>query len=196
MIPSLPHLIFLFVLGGAFLHFLLAGGRTFAPSADDDRGAGWAQFSFVVTGTVATWFVGQHLPIRLYNGIASGVLLLSSLTLYEWARHVIRGRRFHLAWSGSVPESLCEEGPYAHIRHPIYASYILAFLAALVALPTALTLVVFTFNAALFAHAAISDERSLSNSTLAAKYALYKRRTGMFFPRFFGRSSSAGANGA
>ena len=196
MIPSLPHLILLFVLGGAFLHFLLAGGRTFVPSADDDRGAGWAQFSFVATGTVATWFVGLYLPIRLYNGIASGVLLLSSLILYEWARHVIWGRRFYLAWSGSVPESLCEEGPYAHIRHPIYASYIIAFLATLVALPTAVTLVVFIFNVALFAHAAFGDERDMSNSTLAAEYGQYKRRTGMFFPRIFTRRNSTGANGA
>jgi protein-S-isoprenylcysteine O-methyltransferase Ste14 len=191
--PSLPHVIFLFLLGGVFLHFLLAGGRTFAPSADDDRGAGWAQFSFVFTGTIATWFVGLNVPIRLYNGIASGVLLLCSLALYEWARHVIWGRRFYLAWSGSVPDSLCEEGPYLHIRHPIYASYILAFLAALVALPTVVTLVVFIFNAALFTHAAFSDESGLSNSTFAAEYAQYKRRTGMFIPRIFRRRSPADA---
>ncbi len=191
MIPTVPHIIFLFVLGGAFLHFLLAGGRTFAPSADDDLGAGWGQFSFLATGTVATWFVGLSVPIRLYNGIPSAILLLCSLCLYEWARHVIRGRRFYLAWSGIVPEALCDKGPYAYIRHPIYVSYILAFLAALVALPSVTTLVAFTFNVLLFTHAALSDERSLLTSALAPEYLRYKRNTGMFFPLIFGRRRSA-----
>lgn len=183
MIPSLSQVIFLLVLGGAFVHFLLGGARTFVPSKDDDAGAGWAQFSFMLTGALATWFIGILMPIRLYNGIVSAVLLLCSLVLYEWARHVIWGRRFYLAWSNSVPDSLCQDGPYAWIRHPIYASYILAFLAELVALPTIATLVIFIFNAALFTHAAFSDERSLATSTLATEYALYKKRTGLFWPR-------------
>jgi protein-S-isoprenylcysteine O-methyltransferase Ste14 len=195
MIPSVPNAIFLFVLGGAFLHFLLAGGRTFAPSADDDRGAGWGQFSFLATGTVATWFVGLNVPIRLYNGIVSGILLLCSLSLYEWARHVIKGRRFYLAWSGNVPETLCVEGPYAYIRHPIYVSYILAFLAAFVALPAITTFVAFLFNVVLFTHAALSDERGLSTSTLAADYTQYKMSTGMFFPMVSRRRRSADTNG-
>jgi len=47
-IPPLPHLILLFFLGGVFLHFLLAGARTFARSGiSDERGAGYAQISFV-----------------------------------------------------------------------------------------------------------------------------------------------------
>lgn len=183
MIPSLPHLILLFFLGGAFIHFMFAGARTFSRSSDDDRAAGWAQFSFMFTGTIATWFVGLYVPIHLHNGIASAALLLCALTLYEWARHVIRGRGFYLAWTGNVPDSLCEEGPYRYIRHPIYTSYLLAFLAALVALPTVWTLAVFTFNTVLFAHAAFTDERSLSSSAIATEYAQYKRRTGMFFPR-------------
>jgi protein-S-isoprenylcysteine O-methyltransferase Ste14 len=186
-LPSLPHAIYLFVLGGVFIHFLQAGIRTFARSADDDRAAGWAQFSFIVVGTIGTWFQGLYAPIHLYNGIASGVLLLCSIALYEWARHVIWGRRFYAAWSGAVPEALCEEGPYAWIRHPIYTSYLLAFLAVLVALPTVPMLAVFLFNSVLFTHAMFSDERSLTNSALAADYAEYRTRTGMFFPRLFRR---------
>jgi protein-S-isoprenylcysteine O-methyltransferase Ste14 len=183
VIPSLPQLIFLLVLGGTFIHFMMAGVRTFAPSIDDDRAAGWAQFSFQLTGTLLTWFLGLYIPVHLYNGIAAAVLLVCSLALYEWTRHVIWGRRFPLAWSDNVPESLCEEGPYGYIRHPIYVSYILAFLAVLVALPTLITLAVFAFNTALFTHAAFSDERTLRASPLAADYARYKARTGMFFPR-------------
>jgi methanethiol S-methyltransferase len=76
-----------------------------------------------------------------------------------------------------------------HIRHPIYASYILAFMAALVALPTITMLLVFVFNAVLFTHAAYSDERSLTTSALGSEYASYKNRTGMLLPRFKRRAS-------
>jgi protein-S-isoprenylcysteine O-methyltransferase Ste14 len=180
------------VLGCTFVYFLGAGSRTFAPSGDDDNAAVWAQISFMWTGAVATLVLGLYVPIHLYNGIASLAVLACSLALYEWARHVVWSRNFHVAWSGNVPDSVCAEGPYAYIRHPIYASYILAFLAVLIAMPTVVTVIVFAFNVALFTHAALSDERSLKSSPLAIEYSQYKKRAGMFFPRIV-RSASAAA---
>lgn len=76
------------------------------------------------------------------------------------------------------------------IRHPIYASYILAFLALFVAMPILPTLLIFIFNAALFTHAAFRDERDLLSSALAGAYAEYKERTGMFIPRVIGGRST------
>ena len=61
---------------------------------------------------------------------------------------------------------------------------VLAFLALLTAVPGPASLAIFLFNAALFAHAAASDERALAASPLAEAYAAYKRRTGMFVPRW------------
>jgi hypothetical protein len=52
----------------------------------------WAQFSFLVTGTLGTWWIGSFWPIHLMNGIGSGILWLSSLVLYEWSRRTIWGR--------------------------------------------------------------------------------------------------------
>lgn len=185
-LPTLPHAIYLFILGFAFVHFLQAGIRTFARSGNDDWAATWAQTSFIGTGSIATWFLGLNQPIHLHNGFASGAMLLCSLALYEWARHTIWGRRFYTAWSGAVPEELCDRGPYAWIRHPIYTSYLVAFLAVLIALPSIYSLAMFIVNAVLFGHAMWSDERSLARSPLAASFAEYKKRTGMFFPRIFG----------
>jgi protein-S-isoprenylcysteine O-methyltransferase Ste14 len=88
-----------------------------------------------------------------------------------------------------VPEALCDEGPYRYIRHPIYLSYALAFLAVLVALPHWITALTFLFNFALTVGAARSDERVLAASALAADYASYRERTGMFLPRI-NRSAS------
>jgi protein-S-isoprenylcysteine O-methyltransferase Ste14 len=50
-------------------------------------------------------------------------------------------------------------------------------------MPTLITLAVFAFNAGLFTHAALSDERSLAAGPFAAEYAQYRKRTGMFWSR-------------
>ena len=108
--------------------------------------------------------------------------MIAALGLYEWARHTIMDRRFHIAWSGDIPEAVCQEGPYAHVRHPVYASYIIAFAAMLAALPSLWSLAIFLFNAGLFIHAARDDERSLGASDLSDDYSRYRMRTGMFIP--------------
>jgi len=188
VIPPIPRIILLVGLAGAFVHFLYAGGRTFTISQNDDAGAGWAQVSFIVTGTLAVGVLGARTLIRPLNGVASALILACSLALYEWARHVIFGRGFSIAWSERVPDSVCNVGPYRYVRHPIYGSYVLAFLAAFVAMPSAMMLAVLLFNVGLWAHAARSDERDLEQSALAADYTDYKRAVGILFPRLTGSS--------
>jgi protein-S-isoprenylcysteine O-methyltransferase Ste14 len=185
IIPTLPNAILLLLLGGVFVHFLFAGGRTFYFKDSEREGpsAYIAQFSFLFSGTMVTWGVGIRLPIPAANQAAAVLLLAASLSLYEWARQTIWGRRFGLAWGDHVPEKLCDEGPYRYIRHPIYLSYVLAFLAVLVALPHWVTALTFLTNLALFASSARSDEKVIAGSALAADYAAYRERTGMFLPR-------------
>jgi protein-S-isoprenylcysteine O-methyltransferase Ste14 len=183
-VPSVPQGVLLFFLGGVFLHFLLAGGRTFVRSGiSDDWGAAYAQISFVFGGTCLVWFLGLHQPIPLANGIVAAVVLALSLALYEWSRHAIWMRGFRIAWSGIVPEELCERGPYRYLRHPLYTSYLLAFLAAAIALPHPLTALVFAANLVLVIHGARDDERAIGESPLAGAYAEYRKHAGMFWPK-------------
>ena len=166
-----------------FSYFLGAGARTFGHDETDVNGAFWAQFSFIFTGAVGAMLLGYRQEVHRWNAAAAAVLLACSLLLYEWARRTVRERGFQIAWSGRVPDSVCEAGPYARVRHPVYASYLLAFLAMPVAFPRLAMLAIFLFNAALFIHGARSDERSLAQSPLKEEYAAYRRRAGMFFPR-------------
>ena len=183
-VPTLPHLILLFFLGGVFLHFMLAGGRTFySANLENEPGALAGQMAFGFAGVIPIWFVGLYQPIHLANGVAAALLLLSAVGLYEWARHTIWGRRFGLGWGEHVPEELCESGPYRWIRHPIYLAYMLANLAAAIALPHWLTAAVLAINVMVFSHAARSDESRIAESPLAAVYADYRKRVGMFIPR-------------
>jgi protein-S-isoprenylcysteine O-methyltransferase Ste14 len=181
---------FVIPLGLCFYYFLLAGSRTFVVEPEDDLSSGIAQFSFFGTGMLATILLGYRAEVSLWNAIGGAALMACSLLLYEWARRTIFDRRFHIGWSGEVPDAVCEDGPYACVRHPIYASYMLAFAAQLAALPSPWTLLIFVLNLALFAHAARDDERSLAASDLAAEYSRYKRRTGMFLPRLGGAAAN------
>jgi len=184
-VPTIPQAVFLFLLGGVFLHFLIAGGKTFhVVNPDLEPGAWMAQILFVFGGTIAVWFLGLRHPIQPGNGLVAGIVLAASVALYEWARSTIRLRRFGIALGGHVPEAVCDEGPYRHIRHPVYLAYMLAYLAALVAVPHWLTAAIFALATILFAYSAIDDERTLAASPLAADYAAYRERTGMFLPRF------------
>ena len=191
IVPTVPQGLLLFLLGGVFLYFLQAGSRTFYyTDSASEPGATVGQLSFLLTGTIPIWFLGLHQAIPSSNGIAAALLLTLSVTVYEWARQTIWGRRFGLGWGEQVPDALCATGPYRYIRHPIYLGYQLAFLAALIALPHWSTAAIFLVNAALFTYAALDDERKLAASPLAADYAAYRERTGMFLPKF--RVTAAG----
>jgi len=179
--PSLWQVIFLLFISTAFMHFLIAGGKTFVlePMC---VGAGVAQASFFGAVIVICITAVYH-KIHPSNGAAASLILLGSLTLYEWARRTVQGLRFQAAFSDHVPDSLCEAGPYKHLRHPFYVSYMLAFAAALIALPTISTSVLLACNIAVFLYAAITDERAIAQSELATEYVAYKARVRRFIPR-------------
>ena len=185
IVPTLPNGVLLFLLGGAFLHYWMAASRTFYSASAQNSAAGViGEISFGISGAMATWWVGLGMPIRPVNGVVAAVLLVAALTLYEWSRHTIRGRRFGVGWGNHVPDELCDAGPYRWIRHPIYLSYLLTFGAVAIALPHWITLASFGGNCLLFLHAARSDEKNIADSALAVDYAAYRERAGMFLPRF------------
>jgi protein-S-isoprenylcysteine O-methyltransferase Ste14 len=182
-VPTLPHLVLLFFLGGVFLHFMLAAGRTFFwVDPEKEPGALIGQIAFVFGGVVPVWFRGLYQPIHLFNGVIAACILVASVAIYEWARATIWGRRFGIGWGEHVPDALCDTGPYRYVRHPLYLAYLLASLAAFVALPHWLTAALLVAYIALFTHAAFSDEAQIAQSPLSADYAAYRKRAGMFWP--------------
>lgn len=166
-----------------FTYFAFAGGNAFDYDEGDALPALLGQSTFLCTGAIAAFVIGRGIVFDGPRAGLAAVLLAAAVALYEWARRTIRGRNFHLAWTGDVPDAVCDAGPYARIRHPIYLAYMLAFFALLVAMPGPWTAAILLFNLALFTQAAFGDERSLAHSPLAEDYAAYRRRVGMFFPR-------------
>lgn len=184
-VPSLPHLILLFFLGGVFVHFLQAGARTLHyQSGDAGPGGAVAQGAFIFAGILPTWLIGLYQPIHLVNGVIAACLLVATIALYEWARATIWGRRFGLGWGDHIPDQLCDRGPYRYVRHPLYLSYLLASVATFIALPHWLTGAMVAAHAAIWVIAARDDERRIASSPLAKPYAEYRQRAGMFVPKF------------
>ena len=82
-----------------------------------------------------------------------------------------------------APKHIVTYGAYRWIRHPFYASFLLALFGALVFCPQWGTLVTFLQGFVILNVTAAREERRLCASQFGAEYAEYMRRTGRFWPR-------------
>jgi protein-S-isoprenylcysteine O-methyltransferase Ste14 len=81
-----------------------------------------------------------------------------------------------------APASIVTYGAYARIRHPFYAAFLLAFLAAFTMFPHVGTALPFVYAAMQLNATAAREERRLAQSEFGAAYREYLTRTGRFFP--------------
>lgn len=73
-------------------------------------------------------------------------------------------------------------GLYAWMRHPQYTGFILLIAAFLIQWPTVITLIMFPVLVITYRRLATREEAELE-ARLGARYATYKHRVPMFFPR-------------
>jgi protein-S-isoprenylcysteine O-methyltransferase Ste14 len=130
-------------------------------------------------------------PVPPGRLVVEAAILAVALALFAWAARVNRARPLPLAFAGQVPEQLQTRGPYSLVRHPFYASYLLAFAAGLVAAWTAWLLPVVAAGAFTYWRAARREEAGFEGSQLRDEYQAYARRVGMFVPRPWGLGRGA-----
>jgi protein-S-isoprenylcysteine O-methyltransferase Ste14 len=82
-----------------------------------------------------------------------------------------------------APHHIVTYGPYRRIRHPFYASFLLALFGALVFSPQLGTLFTFVYALVMLNLTAGKEEKRLMNSEFGAEYQRYLRQTGRFFPK-------------
>jgi len=153
---------------------------------------------FLVCGRlVAVARSGELAPSIAYGGylavIAAAATIVCSafsfaLILAAWRVHRQPPALWHQP--DDQPAALVTGGPYVHIRHPLYAAYLLALIAALLAVPHPATATALLSGWALLEITARREERRLCASPLGGEYVAYMRRTGRFWPRLVARRTA------
>lgn len=132
--------------------------------------------------TLFGWQGDPHLnPLHLLSNvfIAGGFILIAAAwdVLYK-------AQRTH---------SLATTGPYAHVRHPQYAGFLLIMVGFLLQWPTLLTLLMFPVLLVMYVRLAHQEERDVL-AEFGEAYARYAAVTPGFIPRL-GRGPSAAQPG-
>ena len=80
-------------------------------------------------------------------------------------------------------ETLATTGPYARIRHPQYAGFVLIMVGFLLQWPTLATLIMFPVLLVVYRRLAIREEREVE-ARFGRQWLLYAAQTPRFIPRF------------
>jgi len=121
--------------------------------------------------TLLGWKGDPHFnPLHLLSNvfIFGGFILLAS----AWK----------MLYKAQQSRTLATTGPYAHIRHPQYAAFMLIMLGFLFQWPTILTLLMFPVLAYMYARLAWREEREVATE-FGEAYVRYAATTPAFFPR-------------
>ncbi|MGI9076533.1 MAG: methyltransferase family protein [Gemmatimonadaceae bacterium] len=117
------------------------------------------------------------------TGLGGGLYLLAS-ALFSWTAQSVRGRNFRLAYVCCAPSAIFRGGPYRWVRHPFYLSYMLAWVAAVVALADWRLLLTPAIMGGFYLVAAYREERQMLHGPAAEEYPEYRRHAGVLLPRF------------
>jgi protein-S-isoprenylcysteine O-methyltransferase Ste14 len=114
--------------------------------------------------------------------IAGIILALAALagSVACWKR---MGRSWRMGIDPAERTPLIVAGPYAYVRHPIYALSSLLMLASVVVIPSPLMIALALIHLACLQWEARREEAHLL-ATHGEEYAAYRARVGRFLPRF------------
>jgi protein-S-isoprenylcysteine O-methyltransferase Ste14 len=121
-------------------------------------------------------------PAGVARGVLGSTLCVIGVAYAVWARLTL-GRNWGLPMSQKEQPELVTAGPYARVRHPIYAGVVLALLGSAVVTGIA-ELIVALAMAAYFLASAFREERHLRTEFPEA-FPAYQGRTKRFIPFLF-----------
>ncbi len=145
---------------------------------------------FIICAIVLVLATAEYVtPFRL-NGWSRWLDLISvpfsvasiGLLFFTLGTHRIPISLWHQ--DNDAPKHIVTYGAYRWIRHPFYASFILALLGAVILCPHWGTLYTLLHGVSVLNFTAAREEKRLSASEFGDEYQQYIQRTGRFWPRF------------
>jgi protein-S-isoprenylcysteine O-methyltransferase Ste14 len=170
------------LLAACLFSFAWAMRRFFLQPAGLTPGMQAIKYCGVAFGLLHLAAIAATPGISTPQGLAGAALYLCALALFWWAIHASLGRPLSAAFSPDLPGHLVAQGPYKLIRHPLYCSYLLCWLAGWVVTarlwlaPTVAVMLV------IYLVAARQEEKKFMRSPLAESYLKYRARTGLLIP--------------
>jgi protein-S-isoprenylcysteine O-methyltransferase Ste14 len=112
-------------------------------------------------------------------------LILEALSLWLFFRTIAASRAgaLHFAFDTDNPVSLVTAGPYRHVRHPFYTSYLIFWSGLALGTWSLWAVPVLVLMAVLYTVAARGEEAKFAKTQMSDEYTAYRARTGMFWPR-------------
>ena len=104
--------------------------------------------------------------------------------IFIWGGLILLGASWRVLFRAQCNNQLATTGPYARIRHPQYAAFILIMLGFLIQWPTLPTLIMFPVLVFIYVRLALREEQE-SQKAFGELYTRYAEQTSRFVPRFF-----------
>jgi protein-S-isoprenylcysteine O-methyltransferase Ste14 len=133
-------------------------------------------------GILHLFAILSNVNLSAERSLAGSVLYCCSVGLFWWAIKTSHSTPLSAAFSPDLPTHLVANGPYRVIRHPLYCSYLICWLAGWVVTarlwlaPTVAVMVV------IYLIAAAQEEQKFMRSQLADAYRQYRSRTALIVP--------------
>jgi len=170
------------LLAGCLLSFVWAMRRFFLQPAGLTRGMQAIKYCGIAGGLLHAAAIAATPGISPLQGVAGVALYLCALALFWWAIRASLCRPLSAAFSPDLPRHLVAHGPYKLIRHPLYCSYLLCWLAGWVITARLWLAPAFGLMLVIYLAAARQEEEKFMRSPLAASYLKYRARTGLLIP--------------
>ncbi len=147
------------------------------------RASAFLSLGLVMAPIHGGWLALRLMPREIMLETAGVACCLAGLSFALWARHTL-GRN----WSGAITlkegHELIQTGPYAIVRHPIYAGFLLGMFGTAVALGELRGALAFGIMAASFTRKMYDEERVM-NRQFPEAYPEYCSRVRKLVPFVF-----------
>lgn len=114
--------------------------------------------------------------------IAAVVMGCTSFGLFLWAYRQHGTQMPGRIFSPDVPSVIITTGPYARVRHPIYAAYLLFHLGLVVGTGSLIAALLWLMLAAIYESGARQEDAMLAASAHADLYRRYMQQSGRLLP--------------